>query len=174
MPTLTEIESKAKKYAAARDSLAGIVSTLNQAIEALKRDALPSIKLAVARASEHHDALKGLINEAPELFVRPRTLTLHGVRVGYAKGKGGITWDDPDAVVAAIQKNLPEKEDALIRWTGKPLKEALNQLDVAELKRIGCRVVGTGDQIVIKPVDSEVDKLVDAFLKKATEIDGGE
>lgn len=169
MPTLNDIELRAKRYADARASLAAIVSDLTAGIEALKRQALPEIKRAVARASEHYDALHGLVESTPELFARPRTVTLHGVRVGYAKGKGGIAWDDPDAVVAAIQKHLPEQAEALIRWTGKPLKEAINQLDVATLKKIGCRVVGTGDQIVIKPVDGEVDKLVDALLKDATE-----
>lgn len=169
MTTLNDIERRAKLYADAREALAGVVSRLNVGMESLKRQALPEIKRAVARASEHHDALKDLIKSAPELFAKPRTVTLHGVRVGYAKGKGGIAWDDPDAVVAAIQKRLPEQAEALIRWTAKPLKEAINQLDVADLKRIGCRVVGTDDQIVIKPVDSEVDKLVDALLKDATE-----
>ena len=169
MTTLPEIERRAKLYADARAALAAVVADLNAGMDALKRQALPEIKRAVARAAEHYDTLQDLIQSAPELFARPRTVTLHGVRVGYAKGKGGIAWDDPDAVVAAIQKHLPEQAEALIRWTGKPLKEALNQLDVADLKRIGCRVVGTGDQIVIRPVDSEVDKLVDALLKDATE-----
>ena len=168
MTTLAEIDARAKKFADARESLAAIVANLNAGIEALKRQAMPEIKRAVSRASEHHDTLKTLIESAPELFARPRTITLHGVRVGYTKGKGGITWDDPDAVVAAIQKHFPDRADALIRWTGKPLKEAINQLDVADLKRIGCRVVGTGNQVVIKPVDSDVDKLVDALLKDAT------
>ena len=167
--TLNDIEQRAKRYADARASLGTIVSNLTAGIEALKRQAMPDIKRAVARATEHHDALRELIEASPDLFARPRTVTLHGVRVGYAKGKGGIAWDDPDAVVAAIQKHLPKQADALIRWTGKPLKEAINQLDVADLKRIGCRVVGTGDQVVIRAVDSDVDKLVDALLKDATE-----
>ena len=168
-PNLTDIDRRARAYADARESLTALVTELTGAIESMKRQALPDIKRAVARAAGHHDALKGLIEAAPELFVKPRTVTLHGIRVGYVKGKGGIAWDDADAVVAAIQRHLPEQAEALIRWTAKPLKEAINQLDVSELKKIGCRVVDTGDQIVIKPVDSEVDKLVDALLKDATE-----
>jgi hypothetical protein len=46
---------------------------------------------------------------------------------------------------------------------------ALRALSTAELQRIGCTVSGTGDQIVAAPVDSEVDKLVDALLKGAAE-----
>ena len=169
MTTLTDIDRRARLYADARAHLSGIVSELTAAIEAVKRERMPDLKRAVARATEHHDDLFALIGAAPELFVKPRTLTLHGVRLGYVKGKGGIAWDDADAVVAAIQRYFPDQADALIRWSAKPLKEALNQLDVAALKKIGCRVVDTGDLIVIRPVDGEVDKLVDALLREATE-----
>jgi hypothetical protein len=166
---LADIERRARAYADARDHLAGVVSELTAGIDSLKRRAMPDLKRAVARAAEHHDAIEALIAEAPELFVKPKTLTLHGIRLGYQKGRGGIAWDDADAVVAAIQRYLPEQAEALIHRTEKPLKEALNQLDVATLKKIGCRVVDTGETIVIRPVDSEVDKLVDALLKEATE-----
>ena len=169
MTPLADIDRRARLYADARDDLSGIVTELTAAIESIKRQAMPDLKRAVARAAQHHDELAALIEAAPELFVKPKTITLHGIRLGYVKGKGGIAWDDADAVVAAIQKHLPEQAEALIRWTAKPLKEAINKLDVADLKRIGCRVVDTGEQIVIRPVDSEVDKLVDALLKDATE-----
>ena len=167
-PTLADIEARARKFAEAREKLCGIVMDLNQGMEALKRQAMPQLKQAIARAAEHHDQLKALIEAAPELFVKPRTVVFHGIKLGYLKGKGGITWDDADAVVAAIQKQLPEQAEQLIRWTGKPLKEAINQLDVASLKKIGCRVVDTGDEVVIKPVDGVVDKMVDALMKGAT------
>jgi hypothetical protein len=34
---------------------------------------------------------------------------------------------------------------------------------------VGCSVLDAGDAVVIRPTDSEVDKLVDALLKGATE-----
>lgn len=169
MTSLADIETRAKKYAEARERVTAIVTALNEAMELLKRSELPKLRRAIGTAAEHHDALKALIDAAPELFKKPKTVTFHGVRMGYMKGKGGIVWDDGDAVVAAIQKYLPDQAEALIRWTGKPLKEAINQLDVATLKKIGCRVVDTGEQVFIKPVDSAVDKLVDALLKDAIE-----
>jgi hypothetical protein len=167
--SLVDIESRAKKYAESRDRVTAIVTELNKAMDLLKGTELPKLRKAIRTAAEHHDALKALIEDAPELFKKPKTVTFHGVRMGYMKGKGGIVWDDGDAVVSAIQKYLPEQAEALIRWTGKPLKEAINQLDVAALKKIGCRVVDTGETVFIKPVDSAVDKMVDALLKDATE-----
>jgi len=170
VPSMTDIETRARKYAEARDTLRDLCAALNDGIAALQKEHLPGIRKAVQRASEAEATLKALIESAPELFQKPKTVTLHGVRLGYMKGKGGIVFDrDPDAVVAAIMKHLPEQAEALIRWTGKPLKEALNQLDVASLKKIGGRVVDTGEIVFIKAVDSAVDKMVEALLKGAAE-----
>ena len=70
-------------------------------------------------------------------------------------------------MVARIKKHLPEQADVLIRTKEAPVKEALAQLTAAELKKIGVTIEDAGDTVVIKPVDSEVDKLVDALLKGA-------
>jgi hypothetical protein len=166
---LAKIDRRAQLYADARDNLSGIVTELTGAIESIKRQSMPELRRAVSRAGEHHDALKALIECAPELFVKPRTLTLHGIRLGYAKGKGKIEWDDSQAVIAAIQKHMPDQAEALIRWSAAPLREAINQLSVNDLKMIGCRVTETADYVLIKPVDSDVDKLVDALLRDAVE-----
>lgn len=167
--TMKEIEARAEKLAKALAERDSIVAALEEAITALKASELPKLRKAVARVAEHHDALKAMIEASPELFVKPKTVILHGVRVGYQKGKGGIAWDDADAVVQLILKHLPDQAEQLIRWTGKPLKEAINQLDVATLKKIGCRVVDTGELVIIKAVDSDFDRLAEALLKDATE-----
>lgn len=168
MTTLIDIEKSARKYADARDHLAGIVAALNDSIEALKRDHMKRLKKAVADAADHHDALKTLIEQAPELFVRPRTVVLHGIKLGYQKGKGKIEWDDPDQVVRLIKKYFPEQADVLIATSEKPAREALNGLTAAELKKLGISISEGGDAVFIKPADSAVDKMVDALLKDAT------
>lgn len=169
MTTLNEIEARAKLYAEARERLAGIVADLNAGIEALKRQAMPELKRAIARASTHHDQLRSLIDNAPELFVRPRSVVFHGIKLGFQKGKGKIEWDDADQVVRLIKKHFPDQADVLIVTSEKPAKDALNNLTVAELKKLGISVIEGGDAIFIKPTDSAVDKMVDALLKDATE-----
>ena len=169
MTTLSEIESRAKFYADARENLAEIVANLNAGIEALKRKSMPEIKRAINRASTHHDQLRALIEKAPELFVKPKTKTFSGIKVGYAKGKGKIQWQDPDQVVRLIKKHFHDQADVLIAVTEKPVKDALNQLPAADLKKLGISVVEGGEAIFIKPTDSAVDKLVDALLEEATE-----
>lgn len=169
MTQLTDIEQRVKAFSDARANVASIVTVLNEGIEALKRDNMPALKKAIARAAEKHDNLKVLIDANPALFKKPRTVVMHGVKVGFAKGKGGIKFDDAAQVVKLIKRHMPEQAELLIITKETPAKDALSQLNAVELKKIGCSVVDAGDAVVIKPTDSDVDKLVDTLLKGATE-----
>ena len=169
MTPLVEIESRAKLYAEAREKLAGIASELTAGIEALKRNAMPQLKRALGSAAVHHDRLRTLVELAPELFVKPRTIVFHGIKLGYQKGKGKIEWQDPEQVVKLIRKHFPDLCETLIVTKETPAKAGLSLLTYSELRKIGVSVVDVGDEIVIKPTDSAVDKLVDALLKDATE-----
>lgn len=71
-------------------------------------------------------------------------------------------------MVRLIKKYFPDQADVLITTTEKPVKEALNGLTAAELKKLGISVINGDEAIFIKPADSAVDKLVDALLKEAT------
>ena len=165
---LNEIERQAKKYAQAREQLAGIVTAMNDGIEAIKRDNMKRLKKAVAEAAEQKDALKALIESSPDAFIKPRSVILHGIKLGFQKGKGKIEWADADQVIRLIKKHFPEQADVLIATSEKPAKEALAQLTAAELKKLGISVTEGGDAVFIKPADSAVDKMVDALLKDAT------
>jgi len=169
MTTLIDIELRAKAYAEQRAKLAEAVQTLNDEIVAAKKMHLPAIKRALAKAAERQAELQALIETAPALFVKPRTVILHGVRCGFVKSKGVIEIPDSARTVALIRRYLPEQAETLIRTVEQPHKPSLAQLSVADLKRIGCTVAETGDEVVIKAVDSEVDKMVDALLKDAVE-----
>lgn len=169
MPTMTEIEARTRAYSEARTRLADIVSELQAGLDAFKRENLPRVKRAIARAAEMEAALRALIEETPDLFVKPKTVVLHGVRVGYEKGKGAIEFEDGDQVVRLIEKRLPDLAEQLVKTTKKPLKTGLAQLTVQQLKSIGCTVEEAGDQVVVRAVDRDVDKLVTALLKGAAE-----
>jgi hypothetical protein len=166
---IEKIEKLTKDYADARERLAGTVATLEGKMEGIKRQFLPAVKVQVRKAIERQAELKDAIGESPDLFRRPRTVIMHGIRVGLEKGKGKIEWDDDDNVVKLIKKHFPEQADILIKKTERPLKKALATLSAADLKKLGIMVEETGDQVVIRPVDSEVDKIVAALLKDESE-----
>lgn len=167
MPLMTEIETRAKYYATAREKLAALVSDLNASLEALKREAMPELKRAISRAMENHDSLQAVIEASPELFVKPKSVVFHGIKLGYQKGRGGIVFDDPQRVADLIRRHMPELADRLIKVTETPVKNALTQLTASELKKIGCSIIDTGEEVLIKPVDSTVDRMVSAFLDSA-------
>ena len=169
---MERIEALTQLYASERDTLAGFVQELQDEIDRITRRATPQLKARVRRVAEAHDRLQAEIRDNPELWAgKRRTVTVAGVRVGMQKGKGKIVFDDPEQVVKLIRRHFPEQAEALIRIREEPVRKALGNLTVTELRRIGCDVDDTGDTVLIKPVDSAVDRLVDALLRDAERIE---
>ncbi len=169
MSAIETISKRAEVYSTARQLLTEKVTAFNDGLAALRKDHIPGVKKAVARAVEAEAALRALIEANPDCFTKPKTQVFSGVKVGYQKGKGTISFEDADSVVARIKKHLPDQADVLFKLKETPVKDALAQLSATDLKKIGVTVSEAGDQVVIKPVDSEVDKMVDALLKDVGE-----
>lgn len=169
MTTLTEIEQQTKALADARESLARVVRELNDQLDKIKRSRMRAITNRIDATAAEHTQLKTLLQSAPELFQRPRTVVFSGIKVGYQKSKGGLSWDDDARVIALIEKHLPDQAETLVATKRKPIKAALAQLNAVDLKRLGVRVADDGDQVVINPQDSEIDKLVTALTKAAVD-----
>lgn len=168
---LDTINKQAEAFSKARSALADKVQALNDAMAELKRANLSEVKRLLNRAAEAEARLFAEIEANPQCFVKPKTLVIAGVKLGYQKSKGGIAFDDSDAVVARIKKHFPDQADVLIQTKEAPVKTALAQLTAAELKRLGVSVTEAGDQIVIKTTDSEIDKTVEALLKAASAVE---
>jgi len=167
---LKNIEELTKAYARERDVLAERVSLLNAELESAKRRAMGGIKSALARAAERQAELRAAIEAAPaETFEKPRTHIFYGIKVGYRKGSGKVTFGDAEQTLKLIRKHFPEQADLLIKTKESPNKEAIADLPAPDVAKIGCAIEGTGDVVEIKPVDSDVDKLVAALLKEATD-----
>lgn len=166
---LKNVEELTKAYARERDVLAERVSALNAELETAKRRAMTGIKSALARAAEAQAELRAAIEAAPATFEKPRTHIFYGIKVGYRKGSGKVTFTDAEQTLKLIRKHFPEQADLLIKTKESPNKEAIADLPAPDVAKIGCAIEGTGDVVEIKPVDSDVDKLVAALLKEATD-----
>jgi hypothetical protein len=171
MSTLDEIEKLVKEFSEARNILRNRVDVLNMGIEALKRRYLPGIRNAVENAKEKQAGLSASIDESRDLFVRPRTLTLFGIKFGIEKQKGKLEWEDKNVVVKLIKKYFPDAWETYVKVKEDPMKKTLATLPSADLKKLGIQVMETGDAVIIKPADSEVDKLVEALLNEKKEIE---
>ena len=164
--TLLDLDKLAAAFSGAHQEFVALGTELEADLAHLRQRYAARIRRGTAKVADTHGALSAGITNAKHLFARPKTLVLHGIKVGYQKGKGGIVFGDPDTVVRLIEKHFADQADLLLHIKKCPNKEALEKLTVAELKRLGCEVADAGDRIVIKPMDGEVAKLVAGLLKE--------
>ena len=162
--SMQEIEKEARAYAEARTLLAERVGDLQVEIDAAKRRRLRGIRGAVATAAAAHDRLRALVAANPDLFAKPRTRTLHGIRCGWMKRRGELVIDDVRGVIARIHKLLPDQAELLVRTVESVNKAAVYELSVADCKRLGITITDDTDEVIVKPVGEDVDKIVDALL----------
>lgn len=166
---MMKIQNAAREYRRAKDTLTERANELHEQIETAKRSRILGLRNAVAKTKEAAATLQAAIEAYPQGFLKPRTVVLEGVKLGFQKAKGKISWEDDDQVIKLIRKHLPEAADVLIKSTDKPVRDALSNLTAAELKKIGVSVTEAGDEVVIKDTTAAVDKLVAALLKGAEE-----
>lgn len=167
--TLTDIEAKARAFAARRDMLRDYLALVERELQAVKKKYLKELKRRVALAADYEIELRAAIESAPELFAKPKTQIFHGIKVGFRKGKGKIEWEDDAALVALLKKKFPDQADDLIVTTEVPSAIGLQALDAAELRKLGVTVEDAGEQVVVKPVETDIERLVKALLKGALE-----
>lgn len=162
--SLEIIERLSKEHAADRAVLAERVQALNAEIDDAKRRKVPGIKAAVGQARDSRLRLRSAIDAARSTFERPRTRVFHGIKVGLQKAKGKLAFASAEKVIELVRKHFPEQADVLIKTKETPAKAALQQLPASDLKKLGCTIEATGDEIVVEPISSEIDDLVDALL----------
>lgn len=163
---LESIIPLARKYAAAREKVGNILSHIKRAQDRILAENMPELRKAVSSANVLRDGLTLVIQENPEVFTKPKTQTVDGIKFGLAMSKARIAFDDPDRILAAIRKKLPQLSDALIHTKQEPNKEALAKLTDDQLAALGVTRIAAKDEVTIKDTASDIDKLVKALLEK--------
>lgn len=164
--SLAEIESATKKYSEDYGKLTGKVSEMEEEISAVKRRFMPHIKRYADNVADSRSALTSAIVANPDSFVKPRTLTMFGIKVGMQKGKGKIEFQSDEKTIQLIRKNFPEKTDLFIETKEVPLKDVITStLNAQEIKKLGVSITEATDAPLIKSAVKDIDKLVDALIK---------
>ncbi len=162
---LKEIESLTFVYSQAHDELARFTEDLEAELRKLKRQRRERLKRLVQAAVNSKAALALALADAKDLFDKPRTRIMHGVRVGFMKQRGQIVMDDETTVIKRIREKLPaDQAELLIRVRESVHKPAVYDLIAADLKRLGIVINNDEDVPFIKPTAGDIDKLVDALL----------
>ncbi len=165
---LQEIDRKTRDYAAAYETLSDLITEMQDKQGTIARQYMPRIKKAVNTLAEKEADLKAAVDANRGLFEKPRTQVMHGFKVGVQKMIGKVKWQNGKAVVGKLMETFTNwKKFVNIEY--KPSADALKELSAAELKKLGVTVEDTSDVVVIRPVASDIEKLVNAFLKEKGE-----
>jgi len=165
---LQEIDHKTKAYSEAYEELSDLITEMQDKQGAIARQFMPRIKRAVNRLAEKEADLKAAVDTNRALFDKPRTQVLYGFKVGLQKMIGKVRWKDGKAVVGKLME-VYSNWKKFVNIEYKPSADALKELSAGELKKLGVTIEDTSDVIVIRPVASEIEKLVNAFLKEKGE-----
>ncbi len=108
-----------------------------------------------------------LVASSPDLFVKPKTAEVFGIKVGWVKQPGQVMIENEPDTIARIEKALAPKEAAgLIKVTKKLVKKALSALPGDVLKKIGVAIGVDTDLPVVKPTEGDAAKKLAALLKE--------
>jgi hypothetical protein len=171
--TLADAQKRAAALSETRDLLAQLFLTLQNNLDTVKTGSLAEIKRVSRIVARQHNDLQDFIKAHPELFTEPRTYVVDGVKFGLQASRGSLNWDDDAKLCTRIRRLVErgelteEQAELLIVSTEKPSAQALARLDSKLLKALGVEREGAGDQVLIKSVDSGVEKAVNAVIKDA-------
>jgi len=164
---MKDIEALAQTHAADRAALTAVVTRMQRELQEVKDKHIQAIRESIVEIAISGGRLRQAIEDSKDLFTKPRTRILHGLRIGYMKGKGKIRVMDEANAVGIIQRDYHDDFEVLVKTRRSLVLSAIAKLPARELKRMGITIEDAGDEIVIKPVDGEVDKIVNALLKEA-------
>jgi hypothetical protein len=166
---LQRIDTLTADYASALKELETLYDKYMDKIDQVTAQYLPHIKDLAMAVGTRKAELDAEIRGSREQFNAPRTLTMHGIVVGLKKGKGQIVIPNEERTIAKILSLRTKAEAELMIVQALTVsKQALVSLTAAELKQLGVSIVGTEDQVVIKPASSTTEALVAKLINDAT------
>lgn len=172
-PQLADMQKRAERLSQQRDELARHFQALQTDLDNAKKPHMATIKTVARRVAKEHAELVALVEANPELFVKPRTHVVEGIKFGYQAARGSLVWEDDEKVcnrifgLAEAGTITAEEADLCVATTMKPVAEALRRLDPKLLTRMGVRIEGDGDKVLVKSVDSSIEKAVNAVITAA-------
>lgn len=169
--TLADIANLTGKLQEAHTKLCEAVTEMNHDIELVRQSHLSRLKRCVARAKELRSAVIAAIESTPALFIKPKSLILHGIKVGFKKLPDGILITDEATTIDLITTHCPELLPTLVRTTEALNKKHLATLPPDTLQQIGVSIEPGAEETMAVPVDSNVDRLVKALMADEPETD---
>ena len=134
----------ARDWRAALDALEPVVAEIDAARNEAVVARLDLLQGRAEAAAEARAALLAAVRARPDLFRKPRSRSVLGVKFGWRKKTGRVrTAKD---TLDLIRSKLAAKASWLIRTTEVVATDRLRDLSVRELAAIGATVVDSSDQ----------------------------
>ena len=167
--TLPEIESRTGIFAVEHRALGFLINKLETELAALKARHIVNIGKQFTCTANAKLKLSFALQQNPGLFEKPRTRVFDGVKVGYQKQKGSIIMADEPTTIARMQKILGDDEAAhYLNVKVTVNKTAINDMPAETMRKLGIELTADTDAIIIKPMDSALEKSINALLADVT------
>ncbi len=164
MTGLNDIEKAAAAYRLQRDLLTDAVAKMEEEVKHVRAGHMEEIRPLIDQVKEAHKGLHDLVEGAPDLFAKPKTKTFSAIKVGFQKQPGKLVIADAKKTVLLIRRHLKTRAKDLLKISVSPVKAAIAKLSAEDLKKIGCKVDAVDDAVVVSPVKSDAEKVIDALL----------
>lgn len=176
--SLAQIRAAAEILANAHNDTSGCAALLQAEIKSAIAPILANYKVtldgyAAAEAAAYSN-LEQMLTAAPQLFRKPRSLSVDGVRCGYIKAADTLDWSDDAAVIARIKALREDLAPVLIRTQESLVVDALAGVDAKDLISFGVRTISGADNIFITVGDNDAEKLTKLVIAAAASRQGEE
>ncbi len=152
------VDALARDCSAAGDRLAEALRGVRERQADAARDAEAELRSLAADYEASREALRAAVAGHPELFAKPRSRTVEGVKFGRRKApdrarfRGGM-----EAAVARIREKLPDLADALVTVKESVSLAALRSLSKGQLRAAGAAIEEGRDEATVERVRDGLD-----------------
>ena len=165
--SMDDIVARARAFAATRAATEALVEDIRAVQRKALGGRLRALRSRIAEQAASEDALRAAILARPDLFVRPRTVAVDGIRFGLRKQPGAIALGDEAQAIGRLRRRFPGRAEALIRVRETLDRAALRKLPAADLAQLGITVERATDEVTIAAGRDELDRVVAALLDDA-------
>jgi hypothetical protein len=173
MHTLSAIQTATESFAKRRREALDYAATIEAEVQAVRDNHEAALIKKVKAMVADHETLHTLIAASEGLFTKPKSLVFDGIKVGFQVGKITIDIDDKAELVRVLQALVETEDDAedvanyqaCLRTTVTPHEPSLLKLPPHHLIQLPLTVKPASNDVLIKPVDTDTTKAVDALIK---------
>ena len=173
MTTLLTIQAQTEFVAKRRREALDYAAQVETQLQAVRDSHKNTLTKLIKSWTKAHEDLHTLLSSSESLFVSPKSFVFDGIKVGFQVGKATIDIDDKAELVRTLQVLIDTEDDAqdvagyqaCLRTVVTPHEPSLLRLPPHHLIQLPLTVKPATNDVLIKPVDTDTTKAVDALIK---------